>query len=84
MAFADFQGFGPLFSSFTQLLEANRCSRARREAVAMMRQVRSSVPEINMVGESYEDWQTTGLPHLSMKMGQAFEVEVHSGRASER
>ena len=26
------------------------------------------------VGDNYEDWQTTGLPHLSIKSGQAFEA----------
>lgn len=32
------------------------------------------------VGDNYEDWQTTGLPHLSMKSGQAFEASWNSQR----
>eukprot|EP00438_Fugacium_kawagutii_P026322 Skav210231 [mRNA] locus=scaffold2884:60006:84259:+ [translate_table: standard] len=31
---------------------------------------------LTKVGDNYEDWQTTGLPHLSVKSGQAFERQV--------
>ena len=57
----------------------SRGDNQKHSAQAVIRQVRSTAPEINMVGDNYEDWQTTGLPHLSMKSGQAFEVEVMQG-----
>ncbi|CAL1146786.1 unnamed protein product, partial [Cladocopium goreaui] len=66
--------------AFGHNVVTSRGDNKKHSAQAMLRQVRSTTPEINMVGDNYEDWQTTGLPHLSIKSGQAFEVEVMPGR----
>ncbi|CAE7212014.1 ppsA [Symbiodinium sp. CCMP2592] len=49
------------------------------QADALIRQVRSAPPEIAMVGDNFEDWQSNGVPHLSMKPGQSFQVDVMEG-----
>ncbi|CAK9088204.1 Phenolphthiocerol/phthiocerol polyketide synthase subunit C ((Phenol)carboxyphthiodiolenone synthase subunit D) (Beta-ketoacyl-acyl-carrier-protein synthase I) (Phthiocerol synthesis polyketide synthase type I PpsD) [Durusdinium trenchii] len=66
--------------AFGHNVVTSRGDNKKRSEQAMLQQVRLATPEINMVGENYEDWQTSGLPHLSMKPGASFEVEVMQGR----
>mmetsp|Transcript_113956 Transcript_113956/g.302855 ORF Transcript_113956/g.302855 Transcript_113956/m.302855 type:complete len:958 (-) Transcript_113956:111-2984(-) len=36
----------------------------------------ASVPEIYMEGDSYEDWATTGVPHLCAEPGKKYHIEL--------
>lgn len=65
--------------AFGKNVVTSRGGRAKNSADALIRQVRSAPPEIAMVGDNFEDWQSNGVPHLSMKPGQSFQVDVMEG-----
>uniref|UniRef100_A0A7S2ACQ5 Uncharacterized protein n=1 Tax=Alexandrium andersonii TaxID=327968 RepID=A0A7S2ACQ5_9DINO len=38
----------------------------------------ASMPEIHMDGDNYEDWATTGVPHLCAEPGKKYHIELLS------
>lgn len=46
-----------------------------REA-ALLRKVKAAAPEISMEGDSYEEWVSTGAPHLNRDHGKTYRVAV--------
>ncbi|CAE8591913.1 unnamed protein product, partial [Polarella glacialis] len=47
---------------------------------AIVRKVRTAAaPEVRMDAESFEHWTSTGVPHLSVRSGQTFRVELQAG-----
>ncbi|CAE7555456.1 ppsA [Symbiodinium natans] len=65
--------------AFGKNVVTSRGEGQKNSADALIRQVRCAPPEIAMVGDNFEDWQSNGVPHLSMKPGQSYQVDVMEG-----
>eukprot|EP00931_Biecheleriopsis_adriatica_P065267 TRINITY_DN39857_c0_g1_i1.p1 TRINITY_DN39857_c0_g1~~TRINITY_DN39857_c0_g1_i1.p1 ORF type:complete len:972 (-),score=235.25 TRINITY_DN39857_c0_g1_i1:28-2943(-) len=49
------------------------------EDVLLKKARAAAPPDITMFGDNFEEWQTTGCPHLTLKAGQRYCVEMEAG-----
>ncbi|CAJ1370605.1 unnamed protein product [Effrenium voratum] len=63
-------------TAFGMNVVTSRAQNAKTMVTQILRSARQNTPEVTMVGDNYEDWHSTGLPHLSVKPGQGYQVEV--------
>ncbi|CAE7226244.1 ppsA, partial [Symbiodinium pilosum] len=65
--------------AFGKNVVTSRGGNGKNSADTLIRQVRAAPPEIAMVGDNFEDWQSNGVPYLSMKPGQSYQVDIMEG-----